>query len=120
MVFCPEEDHVKKPIEELPPLLDPALFKDLKLLEKAVDQHRAWCSREWPVKAKRSLLEINNSYNFITFPESPELQIQFYKNLSLDYPVLIEFVPSTKVIFKLIERAAQLDPEKIDIVLNPY
>jgi hypothetical protein len=53
-------------------------------------------------------------------PESLESQIQFYKNLSLYYPVLMEFVPSTKVIFKLIERAAQLDPEKIDIVLNPY
>jgi len=97
---------VRKPIEDLPPLLDPALFKDLKHLEKAVDQHRAWCGREWPVRTKHSLLEINSSYNFINIPAQPDARVKFYRKLALDYPVMMDFVPATRVIFKMIERAA--------------
>jgi hypothetical protein len=120
LLFCDEEDNVRKPIDELPPLLDPALFKDLKNLEKAVEQHRAWCSREWTVKTRNTKLEINNSYPHIAFPEEKESIKELYRMLAKDFPVIMEFVPSAKVICKLIERAAQLDPDKIDLLLNPY
>jgi hypothetical protein len=37
----------KKYVEELPPLLDPVICKDIKHYEKAVDAHRQWCMKEW-------------------------------------------------------------------------
>jgi hypothetical protein len=52
------------------------------------------------------LLEINSSYNFINIPAQPDARVKFYRSLALDYPVMMDFVPATRVIFKMIERAA--------------
>lgn len=82
LLFCDMEGTVRKQIDELPPLLDPILFKDLKHLEKAVEQHRAWCSREWAVKTRNSKLEINNSYPLIALKEDNESIKNLYRMLA--------------------------------------
>ena len=59
----------KKYIEELPPLLDPVLCKDVKHYEKAIDAHRHWCGKEWLPVCENSSLPVDGK-SFIEIPDN--------------------------------------------------
>jgi hypothetical protein len=64
-----------------------------------------WCSRDWPVICENSQLVLE-SFQTLGIPKDLDNAIDFFRRLARDYPIVMEFVPSVKVLTKLIERAA--------------
>ena len=63
---------------------------------------------------------MNASFLSVRVPEDQDDQLKLYKNLANDFPFIMDFLPENKLMRKLIERATQIDAEKIDSVLNPF
>lgn len=74
-------------------MLDPALCKDLKHYEKAVEAHRQWCMKEWLPVQEVSSLPVDGK--FVLSPPSDIDEVRsLYKKLALDFPQVMDFVPS--------------------------
>lgn len=66
----------KREFEELPPLLDPILCKDLKNLAKTVEMHKDWLEKEWSIPSTAVKADIT-SKTVIPTP-APKKAKQFY------------------------------------------
>lgn len=86
---------------------------------EAKEKHVLWCEVVWKPDCVNSQLELDGVWK-PRLPHGVKSLKLFYQNLAKDIPIYMEFMPSTEVLRKLISRATQIEPKKIDTVLNPY
>ena len=109
-------------IEDVPPLLDPDLCKDLTNFDQVIDAHRVWCTKMWLPNLDKDVLTNNYKVDGTTYWNLPKEENDLnalYRRLGLYTPQVMEFVPSPALLRKMIIRATQIDPVMIDLVLNP-
>ena len=116
--FVEDESNPKKQIEDCPPLLDPVVVKSGQT--KMMELHKKWCAESYAPAATNSRIDMSQNYLSYDIPDERETCNNFYIRLARDFPYVMEFVPTPKVMQKLIERATQIDIEKIDTTLNPF